>query len=104
MIVVVSKITIIRVILNNDGNNINKDNDSNNPTKMATSTLKKKKKGKITQRTNTCLCKPSSEKFKTLPYFNLMMCMVLLWYDINFTGLFVNGKRLQIFQPHVSLT
>ena len=64
----------------------------------------KKKKGKITQRTNTCLCKPSSEKFKTLPYFNLMMCMVLLWYDINFTGLFVNGKRLQIFQPHVSLT
>ena len=66
--------------------------------------LKKKKKGKITQRTNTCLCKPSSEKFKTLPYFNLMMCMVLLWYDIDFTGLFVNGKRLQIFQPHVSLT
>ena len=104
MIVVVSKITIIRVIINNDDNNINKDNDSNNPTKMATSTLKKKKKGKITQRTNTCLCKPSSEKFKTLPYFNLMMCMVLLWYDIDFTGLFVNGKRLQIFQPHVSLT
>ena len=103
MIVVVSKITIIRVIINNDDNNINKDNDSNIPTKMATSTLKKKK-GKITQRTNTCLCKPSSEKFKTLPYFNLMMCMVLLWYDIDFTGLFVNGKRLQIFQPHVSLT
>ena len=65
MIVVVSKITIIRVIINsnNNNNNSNKDNDSNNQTKMAKSTLKKK--GKLTQRTNTCLCKPSSEKFKT---------------------------------------
>ena len=63
MIVVVSKITIIRVIINSNNNNSNKDNDSNNQTKMAKSTLKKK--GKITQRTNTCLYKPSSEKFKT---------------------------------------